>query len=407
MDKSVKQTNRPPGEFTKFIINKLRDSKQPLSASTLCMAVKDNLPSQFHPNKGEFNKWMKTLYNIETDNSNQDMPYYKFKITDFEIFDKYKIGDNSYVKVLLDKIKDEHIVWSKIYRMYNTTQHNQTTWDKLNTIFNSSTQNIKTFDEKFPDFSKTVDRFRINKMPNKPFQSPQNIRVQKQVLNQENKQIVQPKELNFKASLGLGPSLIGPPPGLLHPSQISSNQQTQQPSLESPALIRPSPEIHQSAPVQQQYKSAPVQQQYQSTPVQQQYKSTPVQQQYQSTPVQQQYQSTPVQQQYQSTPVQNKYESPPGLQQYQSIPGHQINLIHSLPPLPPPSNYSVTLDNKFESLLGLNFFEKNNMNEIIKQLSHSELLFLDKVHHTLKNTEGSALCKLIEEIGKVRNIVFS
>ena len=146
MDQYEKQTNRPSGEFKMFIINKLRDSKNKISATDLCTAVREKLPSQFHPNKGEFNRWMKTLYNIEIDNSNPDMPFYKFKITDFKNFDKYKIGDNSYVKVLLEKIKSDHIRWSKIHNLYQTTQHNQMTWDNLNNIYKSSIENIKNFD---------------------------------------------------------------------------------------------------------------------------------------------------------------------------------------------------------------------------------------------------------------------
>lgn len=381
MDKSEKQTNRPPIEFTKFIINKLRDSKEAISASTLCMAVKDKLPSKFHPNKGEFNKWMKTLYNIETDNSNPNMPFYKFKIGEFEIFDKYKIGENSFVKVLLDKIKTDHINWSKINQLYHTVQHNQSTWDTLNNIFTSSVENVKNFDEKFPDFSKTIDRFRINKMPSKPSVSPQNTRGQKQVVNQENIQKVQPKELNFRASLGLEPASFRPPP---HPNQVSVNQQTQQ---APPALFRPPPGL--PPPVQQHYQP-PVQQHYQP-PVQQQYSSPPTL-----------FRPPPGLQSsvHQTTTVQHEYRAP------------QITLSQSLPP-PPPQSYNtvqnkpLNLDSNFESLLGLNFFPNNNLNEIIKKLSHNELLFLDKVHSTLKNTEDSALCKLIEEIGKVRNIVFS
>jgi hypothetical protein len=366
MDTSVKQTNRPPGEFTKFIINKLRDSKQALSASTLCMAVKDKLPSQFHPNKGEFNKWMKTLYNIETDNSNPDMPYYKFKITDFEIFDKYKIGDNSYVKILLDKVKNDYTRWSEIYRMYNTTQYNQITWNNLNSIYNSSCQNVKTFDEKFPEYSKTIDRFRIYKMPNKPTFT----------LNKENVQKVQPKEINYKESLKLepassqsqwqrlqyqettqsSPNLLPPPPGLPHPPGLSH----------PPGLPHPPPGLQRSNDF------------HHKTPI--------AQQQYQTPIAQQQYQSYPVQ-------LEQKYEIPP----------------------PPPlsfkydtvQNKPLTIDGGFESLLGLNLYPINNLNEIINQLSHSDLIFLDKVQYALKNTEGSALFRLIKEIGKVRNIAFS
>jgi hypothetical protein len=362
MDKATKQVNKPHHEFTKFIINKLRDSKVPISASNLCMAVKDNLPSQFHPNKGEFNRWMKTLYNIETDNSNPNMPFYKFKINEFEIFDKYKISDNSFIKVLLDKIKNDHIQWSKINQLYQTVQHNQSTWDTLNTIFISSVENVKNFDEKFPDFSKTIDRYRINRMPSKPSESPQNIRGQKKVGNQENTQKVQPKELNFKASLGLEQSSFRPPPGLLQPNQMSTNQETPQ---APPTMFRPPPGL--PPPVHQQ----------------------------------------------QSQYVLFRPPPPQVHQQYQVPQAPQISLTQSLPPPPPPPSYNtvqnkpLTLDGGFESLLGLNFFQNNNLNEIIKKLSHNELLFLDKVHSTLKNTEDSALCKLIEEIGKVRNIVFS
>jgi hypothetical protein len=364
MDKSVKQTNRPPGEFTKLIINKLRDSKEAISASNLCMAVKEKLPSKFHPNKGEFNKWMKTLYNIETDNSNPDMPYYKFKITDFEIFDKYKIGDNSYVKLLLDKVKNDYTRWSEIYRLYNTTQCNQITWNNLNSIYNSSCQNVKTFDEKFPEYSKTIDRFRIYKMPNKPIFTQ----------NQENGQKVQPKERVASTPPVVSPwqrlqvqnqqasNLISPPPGLLPPSDFHQKTQV----------------------IQHNQYQTPTANQYQ-TPAANQYQ-TPAANQYQTPTVQRAQVQT---HHYQKAPVQHQYQPPPSF-------NHDTV-----------QNKALIIDSNFESLLGLNLYPINNVNEIIKQLSTSDLMFLDKVQYALKNTEGSALFRLIKEIGKVRNITFS
>jgi hypothetical protein len=353
MDKSVKQTNRPPGEFTKFIINKLRDSKEAISASTLCMAVKDNLPSKFHPNKGEFNKWMKTLYNIETDISNPDMPYYKFKITDFEIFDKYKIGDNSYVKLLLDKVKNDYTRWSEIYRLYNTTQCNQITWDNLNSIYNSSRQNVKTFDEKFPEYSKTIDRYRIYKMPNKPIFTN----------NQDNSQKVQPK-----ASLKLEPVASTPP-------AVSPWQRLQLQNQESSNFISPPPGLLPPSNFHQ--KTQVIQDNQYQTPTANQYQTPAVQR----VPVQNH--------QYQTAPVQHQYQPP-------------LSFNHDTV-----QNKPLIIDSNFESLLGLNLYPINNFNEIIKQLSTSDLMFLDKVQYALKNTEGSALFRLIREIGKVRNITFS
>jgi len=243
MDKSLKPTNRPNREFTMFIINKLRDSKNGMSASNLCMAMKEKLADQFQPNKGDFNKWMKNLYNIEIDNSNRDMPFYKFKITDFKNFDKYKLSDDSYVKILIDKIKSDHTLWSKNYQLYNSTQHNQITWDKLDAIFKSSTENVKMFDMKFPDFCKMIDRFRINKMANRPSsdgiikntvqqvptqQVPtQQVPIQRVPTQQVSAQQVPTQQVSVQqVPTQAVPQVYGPPPGLPPPQRLNILEQS-------------------------------------------------------------------------------------------------------------------------------------------------------------------------------------
>ena len=369
MDQSIKPTNRPNREFTMFIINKLRDSKNGMSASNLCMAMKEKLADQFQPNKGEFNKWMKNLYNIEIDNSNRDMPFYKFKITDFKNFDKYKLSNDSYVRVLVDKIKSDHTLWSKNYHLYNTTQHNQITWDKLDAIFKSSIENVKMFDEKFPDFCKTIDRFRINKMPNKPISDG---------MIKNNVQQVPTQRVPIKQV----------------PTQQVPIQQV--PTQQVPIQQVPTQQVPtQQVPTQQvPIKQVPTQQILtQQIPTQQ----IPTQQ----IPTQQ----IPTQQ----IPTQ-VYGLPPGLPPPQRLitpPGLEQSYSHGLLSSGLTSFSSLNSQNVFEDLLGLRTNPNNKFIEMIKELNQAEMDFLYKVHSTLKFQGGGSLYRLIEEIAKVKHTQFS
>jgi len=310
MDKLIThKVYKPNSEFRAFIIKKLRESKEPISATNLCMAMKEKLPAEFHPKKLNFNNWMQQLYNIEIDNTNPDMPYYKFNIVDFKNFNKYKLDDNSYMLTLLNKIKLEYKKWLKTFELYNTTQNNLETWDNLNAIYMSSSDNVKIFDKSFFNLSKMIDNFRIKKMPDKPLS-----RIQ--------------KNITYKASLGLkseASKSLGPPPGLNCP------QKSLQPPVES---------------TQKQLN--------------------------------------------------------------QELPYKLNNLNESLPPLLQQFNngQNLSLDYKFDNILGLNLYPINNFNEIVTELSLTELMVLNKIYLECKDNENSALCKLIKEIGKVRNINF-
>jgi hypothetical protein len=379
MNTSFKQLNKPNNEFTKFIINKLRDSKDAISASTLCMIMKENLPEKFHPNKGDFNKWMKNLYNIEIDNSNPDMPFYKFKMTKLELFEKYKLNDTSYVKILLNKIQNEHSKWSKLHELYITTHHNQSTWDNLNDIFNSLSQNIKTFDEKFPNYSIIIDKFRINKMPNK-----------------DNIENIPVKELNYKSALEA-------PPGLLNPKNEHHihNNRALQPSYQTPHNYQ-IPPTYQTPPAYQTPPTYQTPRNYQTPPAYQTPRNyqTPINN-YQ-TPINN-FQTSQVPQipPIYQIPHNNSYQLFPEQQTLNSL-STELNFFDSLSPLPDQNKKHIDVD----SLLGLELYPNNNFNEIVKQLSLEELAFLENIHAALKNIEGSVLCKLIKEIGRVRNIVF-
>jgi len=385
MDTSFKQSNKPNSEFTRVIIDILRNSDEAISATTLCMAMKEKLPKNFHPVKGDFNKWMKCLYNIETDNSNTNMPYYKFKMNNKFEFLKKKYNENSYIKILLDKIQNEHIKWSKMNELYTTTHHNQSTWDNLNDIFNSLSQNIKTFDEKFPNYSIIINEFRINKMPNK-----------------DNIENVSVKELNYSSALG------GTPPGLLQSNERKHNilttnnyQQINQTPRKYQTPVRQISPAYQTPAYQKPAYQTSV---HQITPGYQ----TPA---YQTSPV---HQIPPVYQiphNFQTSNVNQSNQLFPKQPSYNPLSTQQINPTSSIHT--PQLNFFDTLTDQHkqhidvDNLFGLELYPNNNFNEIIKQLSQEELAFLDNIHNAFKNIKSSALCKLIKEIGKARNIVFS
>jgi hypothetical protein len=107
--------NKPNNEFTSFIIDTLRSHKDFISASSLCIEMKEKLNNQFHPPKGSFNKWIDKLYNIEKDSSNKDMPRYKWKV------------DQTKTHRIISQIKKEYCLYERVHRLFLTKYNNITT----------------------------------------------------------------------------------------------------------------------------------------------------------------------------------------------------------------------------------------------------------------------------------------
>ena len=148
--------NKPTNEFTSFIIDKLRSNKGFISASNLCMEMKDKVPLKFQPPKGQFNNWIDKLYNIEKDTSNKDMPRYKWKV------------EQSETHRLISQIKKEYILYERINKIFLTTYNTIETWKNLNRIYNSFTANVKIIETKYPHLLEGISQFKISNMHPKP-----------------------------------------------------------------------------------------------------------------------------------------------------------------------------------------------------------------------------------------------
>jgi len=146
MDKS-----KPNKEFIKFIVTKLRRERGFISASSLSMAMKQYLPTEFQPEKGYFNKWMDHLYNIETDKSDKNMPF-------------YQLNENN----IIEKIKKEYNFWNSVNDAYLTKHNNIETWNNLNKIFESQCKNFEIVKINRPELYNSLMKYKINAMPPKP-----------------------------------------------------------------------------------------------------------------------------------------------------------------------------------------------------------------------------------------------
>lgn len=148
--------NKPTNEFTSFIIDKLRSNKGFISASNLCMEMKDKVPLKFQPPKGQFNNWIDKLYNIEKDVSNKDMPHYRWKV------------EQSHTHRIISQIKKDYVLYERINSQFLTRYNNIATWENLNKIYNSFITNYKIIETKYPHLLETISRFKISNMHPKP-----------------------------------------------------------------------------------------------------------------------------------------------------------------------------------------------------------------------------------------------
>jgi hypothetical protein len=76
----MNSSTNPNNEFITFITRTLKENKDYISATNLCGLMLKNIPKEFYPPKGQFNKWMSSIKNLEkNDNKDKDMPFYKWK----------------------------------------------------------------------------------------------------------------------------------------------------------------------------------------------------------------------------------------------------------------------------------------------------------------------------------------
>jgi len=421
-------TSKIPQEFTSFIIDKLRKEKEPISATILCQAMKTSIPSEFQPKKGEFNTWMKKLYNIDVDRTNPNMPFYKYVINTEEkkIEEKVnkkpsawenkpwekkprekkeeksnekkeeksnekkeeksnekkeeksnekkeeKIDDKKedisisdelkqYYETIFKNIKVYNKYWSMIFKEFKTTEYNEITWNKLYLIKNELDQNYAILLMKFPDYKNYFDSVRIDIMPEKPvIQIPQ----QQSVIHNQQQSV-------------------------MHNQQQSVMRQQQQPVM------------HQQQPVMHQQR--------------QQIIIKPLAEIYQSySPNSYNNQLTASSSDYFPLEYNEGIGPPPGLfkpppMQYQpsSIIQPTTSLLQPITPRPGSEVNSSPFfsNNPVGSLLGLDSNNhKENLDEIIKSLSHEELGLLKQIQTMLNKSTNNNIWKLIEEIHSIRKI---
>ena len=153
----------PNNEFITFITRTLKENKDFISATNLCGLMMKNIPKQFYPPKGQFNKWMSSIKNIEkNDDKDKDMPFYKIK-EDYTTLD-----NNINVDQIIDNIKTTFILWQKKIKFFRYPQHNMRMWNKLNSIFIENNNYSKIIQNNFPNLVDSIKHFCIDKMPEKP-----------------------------------------------------------------------------------------------------------------------------------------------------------------------------------------------------------------------------------------------
>lgn len=392
MNKSILNLNEPTNEFTSFIMKKLKESNTFISSSNLSMAMKENIPIECQPRKGQFNKWIRCLYNIEIDESDQTMPYYKYSNNNTIVISN---NNNVFIDTLIEKIKNNHKEWSIKIRLFKTTEQKELTWNSLHSIYSTVLKDINTLDQKFPKFSKKINKFRITKMPNKPKQYNNTLTISKTNTSIEFD--------NTNDSLGHSSpsssvSSQFPPPPLSSPSCPPSPACPSSPSALSSPSCPPSPLFSSQSEPLSPPSFLPLPMVFPLSP--------------QLSPNLLSTAHLPLNlfspSEFDNTHISLGFND----NTFSRAPVPEFNNVNTS--YQQQQNYQTTMKSlldmpnisSFEDFLGLKK-EKNKVIEIIYQLTHIELLFLDKIHNSLKNLEFSPLFKLINEIGKVRNIQFS
>ena len=363
----MNSSTNPNNEFITFITRALKEKKDYISATNLCGLMLKNIPKQFYPPKGQFNKWMSSIKNLEkNDNKDKDMPFYKWKE------DKPSLEINSNVKLIIDNIKTTFILWQKKIKFFRYPQHNMRMWNKLHSIFTENNNYKKIIQDNFPNYIDSIKIYCIDKMPEKPTNY---------VLDKTN--TINQKTTNEQVRL------------------ISNQQNLPVSNPQSLPVSNP-----QNLPVSNQ-QSLPVSNQ-QSLPVSNQ-QIPPIQLRYTSNnPNNSNLQVN--NQNYSDKPI----GPPPGLG-FDEL-HNQSNLHEPMFVKPqtsilfPSTNNNISYENQHSLLFPNkqnNFdssYQYTNLLNLIKQLDLSDVIILNNFREILKNYQSSNLVKLLNEIHKIKNL---
>ena len=348
----MNSSTNPNNEFITFITRALKENKDYISATNLCGLMLKNIPKEFYPPKGQFNKWMSSIKNLEKNNNkDKDMPFYKWKE------DKPSLEINSNVKLIIDNIKKTFTLWQKKIKFFRYPQHNMRMWNKLHSIFTENNNYKKIIQDNFPNLTDSIEIYCIDKMPEKPT----NFKLDKtNIVNQKTTNEQEPlinNQQNFQ---------------VFNQQNLSvSNQQ------KSPVSNQ------QTSPIQLRYTS---------------YNPN-------NSELQVKYQN------YSDKPI----GPPPGLGFDEVLNQSNLHDPVFVKPqtsiLFPTTNNNISYENQ-QSLLFPNT-KQNNLDSsyqctslliLIKQLDLSDVIILNNFREILKNYQSSNLVKLLNEIHKIKNL---
>lgn len=355
----MNSSTNPNNEFISFITRTLKKNKEYISATNLCGLMMSNIPKQYHPPKGQFNKWMSSIKNLEkNDNKDKDMPFYKWKE------DVTTLENDSNLEQIIDNIKTTFYLWQKKIKYYRYPQHNMRMWNKLHIIFTENNNNIKIIQDKFPNLLVSMRNFYIDKMPDKPsiIQQTTNTYQPQPVINHQSQPVISKQ------------------------TQQVINQQTQQAINHQPQQVI----NHQPQPVINHQPQSVIN--HQNIPVIS----------HQNIPIR-----NPTQLHY-TTYSPNIYASeniksdkhlgpPPGL----GFDEPRTSIL-----------FPITNNTSFENQHSL-LFPKNNLDLsyqcanlliMIKQLKPSDILLLNDFREILKHYKSDNLITLFDEILKIQNV---
>ena len=247
-----------------------------------------------------------------------------------------------------------------IFKEFKTTEYNEITWNKLYLIKNELDQNYAILLMKFPDYKNYFDSVRIDIMPEKPvIQIPQ----QQSVIHNQQQSVIHNQQQ----------SVMHQQQPVMHQQQPVMHQQRQQ------IIIKPLAEIYQSY--------------------------SPNSYNNQLTASSSDY--FPLEYNEGIGPPPGLFKPPPMQYQPSSIIQPTTSLLQPITPRPGSEVNSSPFfsNNPVGSLLGLDSNNhKENLDEIIKSLSHEELGLLKQIQTMLNKSTNNNIWKLIEEIHSIRKI---